>query len=96
MRAAAAFFCALAAAATVRADDCCVDGQSKPWKLYGAGIHWLNPARVAPSAERSDPLKLARTPAWDDTFKSALERAKKEKKLVLFFQLVGEMDLEGC
>ena len=96
MRAALAFLCALAAAATVRADDCCVEGQSKPWKLYGTGIRWVNPPRAASTADRSDPLKLARTPAWDDTFKSALERARKEKKLVLFFQLVGELDLEGC
>ena len=96
MRAAFVTLFALASAAGVRADDCCVDGQSKPWKLYGAGIRWQNPPRAAATADRSDPLKLARSPSWDDAYKSALERARKEKKLVLYFQLVGELDLEGC
>jgi hypothetical protein len=85
-----------AAAAGVRADDCCVEGQVKPWKLYGAGIRWHNPPRGSATSDRSDPLKLARNPSWDDAYKSALERARKEKKLVLYFQLVGELDLEGC
>jgi hypothetical protein len=75
-------------------DDCCVAGQTRPWKSYNAGIRWENPASVA--ADRSDPLKLARAPGWDALYASALERARKEKKLVLLFQLVGELDLEGC
>ena len=87
---------ALGAAATLRADDCCVEGQSKPWKLYNAGIKWANPPTATATAERSDPLKLARITPWDAVFKSSLERAKTEKKLVLLFQLVGELDLEGC
>lgn len=74
--------------------DCCRDGQSTPWKPYNQGVKWENPASVA--VDRSDPLKLARAPGWDALFKSALERARKEKKLVLLFQLVGELDLEGC
>ena len=96
MRAAGVALFVLAAAAGVRADDCCGEGQVKPWKLYGAGIQWHNPPRGSATAERSDPLKLARSPSWDDAYKSALERARKEKKLVLYFQLVGELDLEGC
>ena len=96
MRAAFVILFALASAAGVRADDCCVEGQVKPWKLYGAGIQWHNPPRGNPTADRSDPLRLARNPSSDDAYKSALERARKEKKLVLYFQLVGELDLEGC
>jgi len=75
-------------------DDCCVEGQSKPWKLYNAGIRWQNPATA--SADRSDPLKLARSTPWDALLKSSLDRARTEKKLVLLFQLVGDLDLEGC
>lgn len=84
----------LAAAVGVRADDCCVDGQSKPWTLYNAGVRWENPAAAV--ADRSDPLKLARGSSWDALWASTLARARKEGKLVLLFQLVGDLDLEGC
>ena len=33
---------------------------------------------------------------WKRGLKPALERARREDKLVLFFQLVGDLDLEGC
>ncbi len=33
---------------------------------------------------------------WEDSFSDALERAKTEKKPILFFQLAGDLDLEGC
>ena len=35
-------------------------------------------------------------PDWKRGLKPALERARKEGKLVMFFQLVGDLDLEGC
>ena len=35
-------------------------------------------------------------PDWDKGLQAALDRARKEKKLVMFFQLVGDLDLEGC
>ena len=85
---------ALAASAGAIADDCCIDGQSKPWKPYTAGVKWENPP--TPAADRTDPLKLARVQSWEALLRSSQERARKEKKLVLLFQLVGELDLEGC
>jgi len=33
---------------------------------------------------------------WEKSLDAAFERAKKDKKLVLFFQLVGNLDAEGC
>lgn len=33
---------------------------------------------------------------WRAGIAPALETARKEGKLILFFQLVGDMDLEGC
>jgi hypothetical protein len=86
----------LAASGAAMADDCCIDGQSNPWKPYNTGVKWENPPTAAAAADRTDPLKLARVQSWDALFKSSLERARKEKKLVLLFQLVGELDLEGC
>jgi len=34
--------------------------------------------------------------SWRDGIVPALETARKEKKLIMFFQLVGDLDLEGC
>ncbi len=34
--------------------------------------------------------------AWKIAIRPALEAARAEKKIVLFFQLVGDLDLEGC
>ena len=33
---------------------------------------------------------------WREGIAPALETARKEEKLILFFQLVGDLDLEGC
>ena len=33
---------------------------------------------------------------WENTLADAQERARKDGKLILFFQLVGDLDLEGC
>jgi hypothetical protein len=42
-------------------------------------------ARLRPQAE-----------GWKEGIVPALETARKEGKLILFFQLVGDLDLEGC
>jgi hypothetical protein len=34
--------------------------------------------------------------SWREGLTPALETAKKDGKLILFFQLVGDLDLEGC
>ena len=33
---------------------------------------------------------------WEQGLQPALDRARKEGKLVMFFQLVGDLDLAGC
>jgi hypothetical protein len=33
---------------------------------------------------------------WEKSLDAAVERAKKEKKPILFHQLVGDLDKEGC
>lgn len=33
---------------------------------------------------------------WKVALRPALETARRENKLVLFFQLVGDLDLAGC
>lgn len=110
---------ALAAAAPARADDaCCVQGDAKPWSLYGKGVKWraelgLDPtpgrkeARAAVEktgglslAERADAvdasLKVSSKDGWKEALKPVAEAARKENRLILFFQLVGDLKLEGC
>lgn len=41
-------------------------------------------------------LSRDRSEAWKLALRPALAAARAEKKLVLFFQLVGDLDLEGC
>jgi len=41
-------------------------------------------------------LQQASKDGWKVGLAPAMETAAKEKKLVLFFQLVGDLDLEGC
>lgn len=41
-------------------------------------------------------MKQASKDGWKMGVKPAMEAAAKEGKLVLFFQLVGDLDLEGC
>jgi hypothetical protein len=41
-------------------------------------------------------LKQASKDGWKVGLAPAVEAAAKEGKLVLFFQLVGDLDLEGC
>ena len=33
---------------------------------------------------------------WKRALEPAREAARRERKLILFFQLVGDLDLEGC
>jgi hypothetical protein len=33
---------------------------------------------------------------WEDEEKFAWSRAKDEKKIVMYFQLVGDLDKDGC
>ena len=49
-------------------------------------------------AEREKLLneRLKAPEAWKVALRPALEAARAEGKLVLFFQLVGDLDLEGC
>ncbi len=44
----------------------------------------------------SERLKGASKDGWKAGLAPAMELARKEGKLVLFFQLVGDLDLEGC
>jgi hypothetical protein len=115
--AAAGSFCA--SAAPLAADDCCTQGQAKPWKDYNAGVRWEaalspNPARfsaraaaqaiaAAPQADLAERERLVSAQAgispkdsWKTAIEPALARARREGKLILFFQLVGDLDLEGC
>ncbi len=41
-------------------------------------------------------LAQAAKDGWKVGLKPAMDAAAKEGKLVLFFQLVGDLDLEGC
>lgn len=41
-------------------------------------------------------LKQAEAGGWKAGIAPALDAARKEGKLILFFQLVGDLDLEGC
>ena len=41
-------------------------------------------------------LKQASKDGWKLGLKPAAEAAAKDGKLILFFQLVGDLDLEGC
>lgn len=97
------------------AQDCCKQGEAKPWKDYNAGIKWRasltqEPERSAALmakefrggslAEREKAVREAFTKsnqdAWKTAIQPALEAARAEKKLLMFFQLVGDLDLEGC
>jgi hypothetical protein len=95
--------------------DCCRQGEAKPWKAYNAGVRWRasltqEPERAselmakdfrgATLAEREKALAAAfresRQDAWKGAIGPAVEEARAERKLILFFQLVGDLDLEGC
>ena len=41
-------------------------------------------------------LHPSKEAGWREGITPALETAKKEGKLLMFFQLVGDLDLEGC
>ena len=94
-------------------DDCCKQGEPRPWKAYNAGIRWRaaltqEPDRAAAlmgdslggrslaDRERLIAERLKSADAWKIALQPALDRARSEGKLVLFFQLVGDLDLEGC
>lgn len=59
--------------------------------------------KVAPRSSLAERRKLfasaqpAKGPAnWKDGLQAALDRGREENKPVLFFQLVGDLDLAGC
>lgn len=100
------------------ADDCCSQGNAKPWAGYNKGIHWsvglskeasrwdalakkgLDIPRGSSLAERQALLSTGArrgiNPNWKRGLQPALDLARREGKFVLFFQLVGDLDLEGC
>ena len=43
-----------------------------------------------------NPPKRKSLANWEKGLQPALDRARKEGKLVMFFQLVGDLDLAGC
>lgn len=54
------------------ADDCCSDGQVRPWSDYNKGV------------------------VWAESLEDGLADATASGKLLMFFQLVGDLDKEGC
>lgn len=62
----------------------------------------LRTLQASPDAALEERIRIAGPPlpgpkeAWKEGLEPALRKARQEGKLVLFFQLVGDLDLEGC
>ncbi|MFN3485117.1 MAG: hypothetical protein ACK44W_06505, partial [Planctomycetota bacterium] len=63
----------------------------------------LRTLQASPNAALEERIRIAEPPsppgpkeAWKEGLAPALRKARQEGKLVLFFQLVGDLDLEGC
>lgn len=89
----------LAAAGSLATDDCCSQGKANPWKDYNAGVRWetaLSPNPDRFSARAAAQASVSSRHSWKTAIEPALARARLEGKLLLFFQLVGDLALEGC
>jgi hypothetical protein len=62
----------------------------------GSGEKWTNKKCCDAKGARPWPLYNKKGVQWTHPMEAALEKARANRKLVMVFQLVGDMDKEGC